>query len=83
MTEITPEVRHAIEVSGGEPPRLVDPETNTTYVLLKADIYERIRALIEPDDGLQPDEMASVMWDVMKDEWDDPEMDVYDNYPEG
>jgi hypothetical protein len=82
MTAMTPELRRAIEEAGESPPRVVDPVTNTDYVLLRADVYERLRALIEPDDGLGPREISSLMWEAMKGDWDDPKMDDYDDYPE-
>lgn len=82
MIDLTPEVRRAIEDAGGEPTRLVDSETHAEYVLLRADLYDRIRSVISAGGGLESAEMTSHMWEVMKDEWDDPAMDVYDNYPE-
>jgi len=43
MTTLTPELRREIERSGGNPVRLEDPETNTAYVLLKAEEYDRLK----------------------------------------
>ena len=45
MTTLTPEQRQEIQRAGEEPVRLADPETRTEYVLLKADVYDRIRTL--------------------------------------
>jgi hypothetical protein len=36
---ITPEIREAIERSGGQPVRLEDPQNQETYVILKASIF--------------------------------------------
>jgi hypothetical protein len=82
VSTITPELRQAIEEAGDAPPRIVDPETNIDYVLIRADVYENIRALVEGDMGLDPKEMTQVMWNTMKEDWEDPKMDDYDNYPE-
>ncbi len=82
MIDITPDVRRAIEDAGDKPPRLVDPETNREYVLVRAELYDRIRSLIEIDDDIEPGDMTAHMWEVMKEDWDDPAMDVYDSYPE-
>lgn len=79
METMTPEMRQAIVESGGSPPRFLDSTTHTSYVLLRSDIYDRIRSLIEPDEGVQPDEMATTIWEVMQGDWDDPAMDAYDN----
>ncbi len=45
MTTLTPEQRQEIRRAGEEPVRLADPETQTEYVTLKADVYDRISAL--------------------------------------
>jgi len=47
MTTLTPEQRQEIQTAGEEPVRLADPATQTEYVILKADVYERIRALAD------------------------------------
>jgi hypothetical protein len=82
MPRITPELRQAIEDAGENPPQIVDPQTNTTYVLICADVYEHIRSLLEPGEGMTPAEMAPLLWEVMKGDRDDPSMDAYDRYPE-
>src|SRR5689334_11635037 len=46
MATVTPELRHEIERSGNQPVRLSDPETQNEYVILKAEIYERLQALV-------------------------------------
>ena len=38
---ITPEQRHEIEQAGAI--RIEDPETHSAYVILKAEVYERIK----------------------------------------
>ncbi|WP_435008422.1 hypothetical protein P12x_005633 [Tundrisphaera lichenicola] len=81
MIALTVEQHRAIEDAGGSPVRVEDLETKTTYVLVNADLYERIRALIEPDEPT-PEEFAPLIWDAMKGDWDDPSMDAYDRYPE-
>jgi hypothetical protein len=43
MTTLSPELRQEIEKAGGNPVRLDDPETNTAYVLLKAEEYDRLK----------------------------------------
>ncbi len=43
MSNLNAELRQEIEKAGGNPVRLEDPETNTAYVLLKAEEYDRLR----------------------------------------
>jgi len=49
--ELTPELRQAIHQSpGGTPLRVVDPDTQTTCVLVKAAIYDQLRQVLGEDD---------------------------------
>jgi hypothetical protein len=41
---ITPEQRHEIEQAGAI--RIEDPETRAAYVVLKAEVYERLKSLL-------------------------------------
>jgi hypothetical protein len=61
------------------PPRVVDPRTNRTYVLVPTEQYDRMRALLEEEldiRGAYPlmDAVAS------KEGWDDPSMDIYNDF---
>lgn len=48
MTELTPEQRQLIEQAGDQPVRIEDPETHQAYVIVRADLYERVRDVLEP-----------------------------------
>jgi hypothetical protein len=77
MTAITPELRRAIEESGDRPTRLVDPETNSSYVLIRSEEFERLRSLLAEDGE------ASALHPLVDrvfgaEGWDDPVMDAYD-----
>ena len=54
------------ELAKPDPPTLRDPRTNQTYVLVRADVYERMRAVI---DGV-----------TKRAGWDDPALDAYEQY---
>jgi hypothetical protein len=45
MIELSPEQRHIL--AGPGPARILDPETNQTYVLIRANLYERLRPVLE------------------------------------
>jgi hypothetical protein len=45
----TPELKQAIEKAGDDPVRVEDPETHTTYVVLREDVYRRMHALTRID----------------------------------
>jgi hypothetical protein len=50
---ITTELRQAIEKAGDEPVRIEDPDTHTAYVLVKAEVFDRMRSLKEAE-GIDP-----------------------------
>jgi hypothetical protein len=62
MIELSEEQRRELDNPG--PTQVRDQRTNETYVLVRADVYERMRAII---DGY-----------ARRAGWDDPEMDIYD-----
>src|SRR5713226_4932395 len=80
MIDLTEEQRRELRRSTGGELRVSDPETHEEYVLLKARVYERLKALLY-DDGEAPISEAYPLIDEMaaKAGWDDPEMDVYND----
>jgi hypothetical protein len=51
------------------PPRVIDPATSTTYVLVRADVYEKMQALLEGDDvRLMEPQLA----ELSPEDWEDP-----------
>jgi len=46
MIELTDEQRQALQRTG-ETPLFIDPRTKETYVLVRADLYERVRRVLE------------------------------------
>ena len=73
---ITDEQRRAAKDGGTV--RFVDPETQTEYVLVRADIFDRATAL--DDSPLTDEQMAILAWEAGKSiGWDTPEMAEYDD----
>jgi hypothetical protein len=79
MTTITPELRQAIEEGRGQPTRLIDPETNASYVLIRSEQFEKLQALLS-EQGNVRDHYPSIDRVFGNEGWDDSAMDVYDNY---
>jgi hypothetical protein len=48
MIGLTPEQRRLVLEAGDQPVRIEDPEMHQVYVLIRADVYERARGVIEP-----------------------------------
>lgn len=81
MIELTAEQRHSL-TQGHEVP-ISDPDTSEEYILVRADIYRRLKNLIYDDTDWTPAEQLSLLAQSGKAAgWDEPEMDAYDNYDE-
>ena len=47
--QLTPQQQQALDTQKDGPPRVIDPRTNTTYILLPEMDYETIRELLEDE----------------------------------
>ena len=45
---LTPEQRTLVEQAGDRPVRLEDAEMHQAYILIRADVYEKVRDVLEP-----------------------------------
>jgi hypothetical protein len=79
MIELTEAQQRALDTEP-EPRRMVDPRTETTYVLVRADVYERLKSLLGED--FTPSEAYPAIDHAFAEGWDDPRMDDYDRYEE-
>jgi len=75
MIELTAEQR--LELNEAIP-RVVDPETQITYVLVKEDLYKRLEELLVPDRLTDFEQQAVLHAAGLRAGWGDPEMDAYD-----
>jgi hypothetical protein len=79
--ELTEEQRQRMREANGEPIVLIDPETNQRYVLLRADLYERLMRFVYDDSPPTDEEnRRQLAASGKRAGWKDPEMDVYDDY---
>ena len=72
MIELTQEQRQELETA-----RPIAVPTNTPYVLIREDVYERIKGLLGGEDWTE-DAYRAALEVFARDGWDDPRMDVYD-----
>jgi hypothetical protein len=76
MIELTHEQRQ--ELSAPEPV-VIDPETQETYVLVRREVYDRIKNLLYDDSPWSEEERELLAWEAGKAAgWED--MDEYDHY---
>lgn len=79
MIELTLEQRKAVTTDAETPPRVIDPSTHTKYVLVREELYDRVRQVFESHEDSQfVREMTPHVMEVFgRDGWDDPAMDIY------
>jgi hypothetical protein len=51
--QLTTQQQRALDTQKDSPPRIVDPRTNTTYILVPEVDYDSIRELLEDERGQQ------------------------------
>ena len=75
-TKLSDDLRQAIEECGGAPVYLVDATTNASYVLMRAEQFEKISGLV---DGEGVEAMYHLLADIEPDDWED--LSHYDRKP--
>ena len=81
MIELSTEQQLAIAVE--ENPTVIDPRTNAAYILVRKEVFDRIKGLLLDDSDWSDAEMRSQLArSVVANGWDDPLMDDYDRYDE-
>jgi hypothetical protein len=76
MIELTEQQQQALDISPEQ--RLIDPRTQKAYVLVQADLYERIRGLFAEDEGLDMRQVAALIERAMRDDdAGDPRLEFY------
>jgi len=77
MIELTERQRQELNVPE---PVAIDPQTAQTYVLVRREVYDRLKAVLAADD-YDPDEGATFINEVMaEDDAKDPYLDGYQHY---
>jgi len=78
MIELTEQQAQMLAHAEATPPRVVNPRTQETFVLLPVDEYERLKEEEYDDSPWTREELESLAWERVKHEhWDE-----YDNLPE-
>jgi hypothetical protein len=77
--KLTDDQRQAIKEHGDAPVHVLDAHTNEEFVIIRANLYEKVKPLLEEGD-LDPREAYPLIDQVMKEDWDDPAMDIYNDY---
>ena len=81
MIELTEQQLESLSNPEGVPPRIVNPRTKETFVLLSLDEYERLKQDEYDDRPWTREELQALAWEAGKSVgWED--MDEYDDRPE-
>ncbi len=81
MIELTEQQLQALENPEVTPPRVLNPRTKETFVLLRVDEYERLKEDEYDDSPWTREELQALAWEAGKQAgWED--MDEYDDIPE-
>ncbi len=80
MTTLDPNLSQMLRDAAGAPVNVVDPQTQTEYVVLRADVFERVKSLLEADDLSSEEKLRLLAESGREAGWDAPEMDDYDDY---
>ena len=72
MIELTEQQVQAIQQSGRSSPRLVNPLTNETFVLVRLEEYERLTGEEYDDSPWTREELEALAWEAGRhEEWDE------------
>jgi hypothetical protein len=78
IIELTEQQLRDVAASGETPPTVVDPNTQTTYVLIRKDLYERLTDEEYDDTPWTAEERDALAWEAGKHAgWED--MSEYDD----
>ena len=69
MTTITPEQRQAVAEAGDSPVELAEPQTGTAYVLVRADVYRRMRERLEEDEDRREHQAWAKLARKAREQW--------------
>ena len=80
MIQLTNDQHDELASNGKDAAKVIDPVTNTEYVLLRADVFARLSGMIDTDFHIS--EAYPAMSRAFAELWNDPDMDDYDRYEE-
>ena len=76
---LTPEQFLTVKEGQGFPVEVRDPTDTEAFVLLRADVYERFRALFEDVPVTAEEQQYQLQQFGKRAGWDDPAMDIYND----
>ena len=71
MIELTEQQLQALETAEATPPRMVNPQTKETFVLLRVEEYERLKEEEYDDSPWTREELQALVWERRKESGSD------------
>ena len=68
MFDLTEQQQQALAKSEEMPPTAFDPSTKQTYVLVRQEVYDRLKGVLDEDDARQ---MAPLLAELDPEDWED------------
>ena len=68
--ELSPELRQALTATPDGPLNVIDPITKKAYVLVSADVYQRVQALLG-EEGDAVGDISGLLADLAPEDWED------------
>lgn len=68
--ELSPELRQALASAPNRPLEVIDPITMKSYVLVSAEAYRHVQALLGDDEDVVRD-MSGLLADIAPEDWED------------
>jgi len=76
VLELTQQQLQALATSEESPPIVLDPATKQTYVLVRRDLYDQLKSMLDEDDARQ---MAPLLAQLDPEDWED--LSAYEKQP--
>lgn len=81
MIELTQQQQQALADRQDEPLQLIDPRTKQTYVLLPNEVFERVKNILQDEDGTTGIDVGALIAEAMReDDENDPLLESYQIY---
>ncbi len=76
--QLPKELQQALAKQGDKPMHIVDPGTKKVYVLVSADLFDRI--MPSGEETFEIEDTYEAQSAALAKVWDDPSLDIYANY---
>lgn len=80
MIELSEDQVLVLKKEGQHPPKVVNPQTHEEFFLIRCDVYNRLRTLLDAECSAE-DAFRAQIESAATAGWDDPALDIY-NDPE-